>query len=42
MTKWTLAEMPSQKGRLAVVTGAFSWIGWHGALELARAGSEAT
>jgi NAD(P)-dependent dehydrogenase (short-subunit alcohol dehydrogenase family) len=40
MEKWTLAEIPSQAGRLAVVTGANSGIGWHTALELARAGSE--
>src|SRR5579863_10138857 len=40
MTKGTLAEMPSQTGRLSVVTGANSGIGWHTALELARAGSE--
>jgi NAD(P)-dependent dehydrogenase (short-subunit alcohol dehydrogenase family) len=40
MTKWTLADMPSLQGRLAAVTGANSGIGWHTALELARAGSE--
>ncbi len=40
MTKWTMADIPSQKDRLAVVTGANSGIGWHTALELARAGSE--
>ena len=40
MTKWTLADIPSLHGRLAVVTGANSGIGWHTALELARAGSE--
>src|SRR5258705_3810664 len=31
---------PPQTGKLAVVTGANSGIGWHTALELARAGSE--
>src|SRR6202040_2420900 len=31
---------PSLHGRLAVVTGANSGIGWHTKLELARAGSE--
>ena len=40
MTKWALADIPSLHGRLAVVTGANSGIGWHTALELARAGSE--
>ena len=40
MTKWTMADIPSLHGRLAVVTGANSGIGWHTALELARAGSE--
>jgi NAD(P)-dependent dehydrogenase (short-subunit alcohol dehydrogenase family) len=40
MTKWTLEQMPSQEGKLAVVTGANSGIGWATALELARAGSE--
>src|SRR5258708_9063579 len=40
MTKRTPADIPSLHGRLAVVTGANSGIGWHTALELARAGSE--
>src|ERR1700730_1712624 len=40
MTKWALADIPSLHGRLAVVTGANSGIGWHTALELAQAGSE--
>ncbi|TAL00201.1 MAG: SDR family NAD(P)-dependent oxidoreductase, partial [Rhodospirillaceae bacterium] len=37
---WSTADIPSQAGRRAVVTGANSGIGWHTALELARAGAE--
>src|SRR5580698_4362045 len=40
MKKWTVADIPSQRGKLAVVTGANSGIGWNTALELARAGAE--
>src|SRR6202163_3793262 len=40
MTKWTPADIPSLHGRLAAASGANSGIGWHTALELARAGSE--
>jgi NAD(P)-dependent dehydrogenase (short-subunit alcohol dehydrogenase family) len=40
MAHWTVADIPSQAGRLAVITGANSGIGWHTALELARAGAE--
>lgn len=40
MEKWTAADIPSLAGTLVVVTGANSGIGWHTALELARAGSE--
>jgi NAD(P)-dependent dehydrogenase (short-subunit alcohol dehydrogenase family) len=40
MTKWTVADIRSLRGRLAVVTGANSGIGWHTALELARAGGD--
>jgi NAD(P)-dependent dehydrogenase (short-subunit alcohol dehydrogenase family) len=40
MAKWTIADIPSQSGRLAVVTGANSGIGWNTALELARAGAQ--
>jgi NAD(P)-dependent dehydrogenase (short-subunit alcohol dehydrogenase family) len=36
---WTLADMPAQTGRLAVVTGANSGIGYETALALARAGA---
>jgi NAD(P)-dependent dehydrogenase (short-subunit alcohol dehydrogenase family) len=39
MAKWTTAEIPSLQGTTAVVTGANSGIGWHTALELARAGA---
>ncbi len=37
---WTTADIPQQTGKLAIVTGANSGIGWHTALELARAGAE--
>ena len=40
MAKWTVADIPSQRRKLAVVTGANSGIGWDTALELARAGAE--
>jgi NAD(P)-dependent dehydrogenase (short-subunit alcohol dehydrogenase family) len=40
MAKWTVADIPSQAGKVAMVTGANSGIGWHTALELARAGGE--
>ena len=39
MHEWTLQQIPAQTGKLAIVTGANSGIGWHTALELARAGS---
>ena len=37
--KWTAAQMPSQAGRTALVTGANSGIGYQTALELARHGA---
>ncbi len=40
MSKWTTTDIPPQNGKLAVITGANSGIGWHTALELARAGGE--
>jgi NAD(P)-dependent dehydrogenase (short-subunit alcohol dehydrogenase family) len=36
---WTTADIPSQKNKLAIVTGANSGIGFHAARELARAGA---
>ena len=39
-TKWTTANIPSQAGRKAVITGANSGIGFEAALELARNGAE--
>jgi len=40
MTGWTIAEMPSQAGRLAVITGATGGLGFETALALAGAGAE--
>ena len=39
-TRWTTRAMPSQAGRLAIVTGATSGIGYEAALALAGAGAE--
>lgn len=39
MTHWTAAQIPPQNGKLACVTGANSGIGYHAALQLARAGA---
>src|SRR5579872_4267181 len=39
MTHWTAAQIPPQNGKLAYVTGANSGIGYHAALQLARAGA---
>src|ERR1700750_2271637 len=39
MDRWTIADLPSQAGRLAVVTGANSGIGYETAWALARAGA---
>ncbi|MFV3129502.1 SDR family oxidoreductase [Niveispirillum sp. KHB5.9] len=38
MTKWTVADIPAQKGRVAVVTGT-GGLGFEDALALARAGA---
>ena len=39
-TKWTTANIPSQVGRRAVITGANSGIGFEAALALAEKGAE--
>ena len=39
MTEWTAASMPSQAGRIAIVTGGASGLGFHTALALAGAGA---
>jgi NAD(P)-dependent dehydrogenase (short-subunit alcohol dehydrogenase family) len=39
MTPWTPADIPPQSGKLALITGANSGVGFHAALELARAGA---
>ena len=39
MSKWTPQQMPSQQGRLAIVTGANSGIGYQAAGYLSRAGA---
>jgi NAD(P)-dependent dehydrogenase (short-subunit alcohol dehydrogenase family) len=39
MVRWTIADMPPQAGRLAIVTGANSGIGYETALALASAGA---
>ncbi len=40
MTSWTLADMSSQAGKLAVVTGATGGLGYETALGLAQKGAE--
>jgi NAD(P)-dependent dehydrogenase (short-subunit alcohol dehydrogenase family) len=39
MSDWTVAEIPDQTGKRALITGANSGIGYHAALELARKGA---
>ncbi len=40
MPRWSTKDIPSQAGRLAIVTGATGGLGYQTALELARAGGE--
>jgi len=39
MTRWTPADLPDQSGRVALVTGANSGLGFHTSLQLARRGA---
>jgi NAD(P)-dependent dehydrogenase (short-subunit alcohol dehydrogenase family) len=39
MARWTASDVPDQTGKVAVVTGANSGLGYHTALELARNGA---
>jgi NAD(P)-dependent dehydrogenase (short-subunit alcohol dehydrogenase family) len=38
--KWTTADLPRQDGKVVIVTGANSGLGFHAALELGRVGAE--
>jgi NAD(P)-dependent dehydrogenase (short-subunit alcohol dehydrogenase family) len=40
MTDWTIADIPPQGGKLAVVTGATGGLGYQTAIRLAQAGAE--
>jgi NAD(P)-dependent dehydrogenase (short-subunit alcohol dehydrogenase family) len=40
MTSWTIADIPTQAGKLAVVTGATGGLGYQTAMRLAQAGAE--
>ena len=40
MNSWSVAEIPSQRGKLAIVTGATGGLGFETALALAGAGTE--
>ncbi|MDP3314607.1 MAG: SDR family NAD(P)-dependent oxidoreductase, partial [Devosia sp.] len=37
---WSIKDIPSQAGKLALVTGATGGLGYETALELARAGAD--
>jgi NAD(P)-dependent dehydrogenase (short-subunit alcohol dehydrogenase family) len=39
MARWTAGDIPDQSGKVAVITGANSGLGYHTALELARRGA---
>ena len=40
--RWSAADIPTQAGRVAIVTGANSGLGFHTSLQLARAGASVT
>ena len=40
MSSWTIADIPSQSGKLALVTGGTRGLGFETARALARAGTE--
>ena len=40
MSGWTTQDIPTQRGKLAIVTGATSGVGFEAALALARAGAD--
>jgi NAD(P)-dependent dehydrogenase (short-subunit alcohol dehydrogenase family) len=40
MNQWSVADIPSQHGKLAVITGATGGLGYETALALAGAGAE--
>ena len=42
MAKWNASQIPSLKGKNAIVTGANGGLGYYTALELARAGAQVT
>ena len=39
MTNWTIADIPTQSGKLAIVTGSTGGLGFETALVLAQTGS---
>ena len=40
MTNWTVADIPTQSGKLAIVTGSTGGLGFETALVLAQTGAE--